>query len=49
MNDVREAARHALATFDRWLWTSMDEVELVRAMEALREALNQQDAWDREP
>jgi hypothetical protein len=49
MNDIREAARHAVATFDRWLWMNMDEVELVKAMEALREALKHQDAWDKEP
>lgn len=49
MSELREAARKAVATFDRWLWTGMDDAELVKVMEALREALNQQDAWDKEP
>lgn len=42
MNELEAAARKVVATFDRWLWAGMDEVELVKAVEELRAALNKQ-------
>jgi hypothetical protein len=49
MNEVKEAARNFIGIFDRWMWCGIDEVEMVKALEELREAVKKQDEWEKEP
>ena len=49
MSELKEAARNAVSVFDRWIWSGIGDDELVRAIEALRAAIKQQEEWEKEP
>jgi hypothetical protein len=49
MSELKEVARKTVAVFDKWIWSGIGDEELVKAMEELREAVSQQDEWEKEP